>query len=73
LVKEVIIHTPVLQGLKITVEPSPGIVADVVNVHFSTCSGKERGSRQPRESSTHDGDGVGWGTVGHGLPWRREV
>ena len=73
LVKEICIHAPVFQCLEISVEARPRVVANVVNMDFTPRPSQQRSGRQSRKTRAHDGDGGGFGGVGHGLPWRREV
>ena len=74
LVKKIIVHAPILKGLKITVKPRPRISTDIVNMNLFSSLSEHDGGGQTGQSCAHDVNGFGyWSGVGHGWPWRREV
>ena len=56
LVKEVLVHAPVLEGLKVTVETRSRIFSHIVNMDLFSCFRQHNGGRQTRKPSAHDVD-----------------
>ena len=46
LFKEIIVHAPVFKGLEIAIKSSTGILANVMNMHLSSCLRKHDGGRK---------------------------
>lgn len=59
LVKEIIVHAPILKGLKVAVKPSPRVCSDIVNVNFFACFCQHDGGGQTGQPRTHDVNGFG--------------